>query len=184
MSFKLIVAVANNQTIGRDNKLPWHLPQDLAFFKKTTQGHPIVMGRKTWESIGKALPNRLNIVLTKNSNWVPNSKTNETLPFTHLKENKHSINSGIAIANSLEQVLASFPKQQTLFLIGGETLYHHALENDLVDEIILTEINRDFEGDAVFPNWNKNNFSEVSREHNPETNEHAFSFDYVRYVRI
>ncbi len=183
MSLSLIVAIAKNQVIGIENKLPWYLPEDLQFFKNTTLGHPIIMGRKTWQSIGKPLPNRLNIVLTQNKLWAPYSKLHEPISYFTLNNPVPSKNSGVALANHLETVLSHFSPEEKLFLIGGASLYTYALEKDLINELIITEIHQTVEGDTFFPNWNKEQFIETTRVHNPKTESRPFSFDFVHYLR-
>lgn len=124
----LIVARARNGVIGRDNTLPWRLPEDLAHFKRTTMGAPIVMGRKTYESIGRPLPGRRNIVVTRSAKLA--------LP-------------GCEIAHSLEDAQRLCIGVEQIFLIGGAQLYADALPS--ADRLIVTEIDADFEGDAHFP---------------------------------
>lgn len=160
----LIAAVARNGAIGHHNQLLWRLPEDLAFFKRRTMGCPVVMGRKTFESIGRPLPGRRNIVLTRDAAWQPAGapSTVETFP---------------SLATAL-QALADAPK---VFVIGGGQIYAEALP--LADELVLTEVNRDFEADTFFPNWDRAAFAEVSREahHAPAPN--GFDYAFVIYQR-
>lgn len=121
----IIVARSRNGVIGKDGKLPWHLPEDLKFFKEKTMGFPVIMGRKTWESIGKPLKGRENIVLTKNPSY--------------------QVNNAIKVS-SLEEALTLFTGD--IFIIGGATLYKQALP--LANKVWITEIDKDFEGNAVF----------------------------------
>jgi dihydrofolate reductase len=121
----IIVARSRNGVIGKDGKLPWHLPEDLKFFKEKTMGFPVIMGRKTWESIGKPLKGRQNVVLTKNPSY----------------EVKNAIK-----VSSLEEALTLFTGD--IFIIGGATLYKQALP--LANKVWITEIDKDFEGNAVF----------------------------------
>lgn len=125
-----IVAMTSDRIIGRDGTLPWHLPEDLAFFKRTTSGHPIVMGRKTYESIGRPLPKRRNIVLTRDSNWaVPGVET------------IHG-SADLATLDGLEG---------TVFVIGGAEVYSAFL--DLTDELLVSRVHEDFTGDTRFPEF-------------------------------
>jgi dihydrofolate reductase len=124
----LVVAKARNGTIGRNNALPWHLPEDLAHFKRTTMGAPIIMGRKTWESIGRPLPGRRNIVVTRN-------------PELRIE--------GCEVTTSLEDAQRLCAGVEQVFLIGGAQLYAEAMP--CADRLIVTEIDADVEGDAFFP---------------------------------
>jgi dihydrofolate reductase len=154
----LIAAVARNRAIGRNNALLVHLPNDLPRLKRITLGHTVVMGRKTWESIGRPLPGRRNIVLTRDPQW--SAAGAETVT---------SIPAALALA-------ADVPK---IFVLGGAQIYEQALP--LADELILTEIDADLEADAFFPAWDKSQFQEVSRE--AGSSEGSLRFDYVTYAR-
>jgi dihydrofolate reductase len=158
----LIVARARNGVIGRDNALPWRLPEDLAFFKRTTMGAPIIMGRKTHESIGRALPGRRNIVVTRDAG--------KRFP-------------GCDTATSLDEALALAAQDQapTAFLIGGALLYGDGL--GLAHELVVTEISADFEGDATFPAPDPDVWQETSRETLHANAPNDFDFAFVRYVR-
>lgn len=137
----LIAAVARNGAIGKDNALLWRLPEDLKFFKRTTLGCPVIMGRKTFESIGRPLPGRRNIVITRNTAW------------------QHE---GVEVAHTLEAAQARVADQARVFVIGGGELYAQALPQ--ADELILTEVDADFDADTFFPPWDRSAFNEVSRE--------------------
>lgn len=136
MKLSLIVAAANNNVIGRNNELPWHLPQDLKYFKSVTLGKPVIMGRKTFESIGKPLPGRTNIVITRQPDW------------------KFS---GVLVAQSVEEAIeiaGQFRAEQNqvsdeVMVIGGAEIYRHALP--MADRVYLTRIEKNIEGDAHFP---------------------------------
>ncbi|GAA5179854.1 dihydrofolate reductase [Niveibacterium umoris] len=156
----LIAAVAQNGTIGRDNALPWRLRDDLKRFKALTLGHPVVMGRKTWESLGRPLPGRRNIVVTRQPGLVLE---------------------GAEVVHSLDEALAGCNDADTVFVIGGAQLYREALGR--ADALYLTEVGADVEGDAHFPPIGDAGFREVARESHAagEGNEHPFSFvDYIR----
>lgn len=160
-TLSLIAAVARNGAIGKDNALLWRLSEDLQFFKRTTMGRPVIMGRKTYDSIGRPLPGRRNIVITRNPQW--------SAP-------------GIESAPSLQAALALLDNTvDKAFVIGGAQIYAEALP--LVQEIVLTEIDRDFEADAFFPPWDKTTFTEVAREahHAPAPND--FDYAFVTYRR-
>ena len=147
MSISLIVAVSQNGVIGKNNQLPWRLPEDLKRFKQLTMAHPIVMGRKTFESIGKPLPGRTNIVVT------------------HQKEFACCLPAGQAggavTAGSLEEALRISEEAAEVFVIGGATLFEQAMP--LADKIYLTLIHQDFEGDTFFK-WDKTGWKETARE--------------------
>ncbi len=152
----IIVARARNGVIGRDNQLPWHLPEDLAFFKRTTMGAPIIMGRKTHESIGRPLPGRRNIVVTRDA----------ARRFD-----------GCETATSIEQALALVAQAGTpeAFLIGGTQLYAEGIGS--ADKLVITEIDADFEGDATFPAPDPEQWEVVAREAH-----RADAFEYARVV--
>ncbi len=154
----LIAAVARNRAIGRNNALLMHLPDDLPRLKRITLGHAVVMGRKTWESIGRPLPGRRNIVVTRNPQW--------SAP-------------GAEAAPSIPAALALAADASKIFVLGGAQIYEQALP--LADELILTEIDADLEGDAFFPVWDRSQFREVSREAGASVG--SLRFDYVTYAR-
>ena len=155
----LVVARARNGTIGRNNTLPWRLPEDLAHFKRTTLGAPIIMGRKTWESIGRPLPGRRNIVVSRN---------------TALELE------GAEVAGSLEDAQLLCIGVEQVFLIGGAQLYAEALPS--ADRLVVTEIDADVEGDAFFPAIDRAQWVETSREtHHSEAN--GFDYAFVTYDR-
>lgn len=158
----LIVARASNGVIGRDNHLPWHLPEDLAHFKRTTFGAPIIMGRKTYESIGRPLPGRRNIVVTRDA-----SRRFD----------------GCETVASLQEALTLVAKDEVpkAFLIGGAELYAKGVA--LADNMVVTEIVGDFDGDAVFPEFNSNEWKEVSRETHRARAPNDFDYAFVIYER-
>lgn len=156
--FAIIVAVDAQGGIGINNTLPWRLPEDMAFFKKTTTGHPIVMGRKTFDSIGRALPNRRNIVITRNPGW------------------SHE---GVESAASLADAAVLIGDAEA-FIIGGAQIYADALQT--ADKLLVTEIGKTFACDAFFPAINKDVWQEVAREpHHSSQND--FEFAFVTYQR-
>ncbi|MDA3779394.1 MAG: dihydrofolate reductase [Bacteroidales bacterium] len=137
----IIVAVAENNVIGKNNKLLWHIPRDMKHFKETTMGHHIISGRKTFESFGKPLPKRTNIIVTRNNNY-----TQE----------------GCIIVNSLEDALDYAKNDTEIFIIGGGEIYKQAL--NFADRIYLTKVHHSFDGDTFFPEINPNNWKETDRK--------------------
>jgi len=154
----LIAAVAANGVIGADGALPWQLPEDLKHFKRMTQGHAVIMGRRTWESIGRPLPGRRNVVVTR--------QTAFAVP-------------GASVAASLQDALALCRDQDVVFVIGGAELYRAALP--LADGLLLTEIQRDFDGDTRFPEYDRSRWRQAERERHVAAD--GMRFDFVRYVR-
>jgi dihydrofolate reductase len=152
----LVVAWARNRVIGRAGTLPWHLPEDLRRFKQTTLGHPIVMGRKTWDSIGRPLPGRRSIVITRNVHWAA---------------------AGCETAASLEQALAMCQGAPEVFVIGGAQLFARALP--LAQRLILTQIDADFEGDVFFPPIDLAAWRETSREHLAPSAARPYAVDFI-----
>lgn len=155
----LVAAVAANGVIGAKGALPWHLPEDLRHFKALTYGHPVIMGRRTWESLGKALPGRENIVVTRNPDYAA---------------------AGAVIASSLVAALALCAGAPEAFVIGGSELYAEALGR--ADVMVLTEIRRAYEGDARFPDFDRSAWREVQRQ--ARTAADGLRFDIVRYERV
>ncbi len=155
----LIAAVAANRVIGIDGRLPWRLPEDLKHFKTLTLGHPIIMGRLTWESIGRPLPGRTNIVVSRQHDYgAP----------------------GAQVADSLEAAYACCAMAEEVFVIGGADLYRAALPE--ADVLELTEIQREFAGDVRFPNFDRSLWREVRREHH--RTDDGMDFAFVRYERL
>lgn len=154
----LIAAVARNGVIGIDNRLPWHLPEDLRHFKAQTLGHPIVMGRKTWESLGRPLPGRRNLVISRNPSFAAD---------------------GAEVYSSLEAALDVCPSTGPVCLIGGAELYRIGLP--IADELRLTEVDLEVDGDAYFPEVSRSDWSEVARERHLGAN--GIAFDFVTYRR-
>lgn len=157
-NLSVIVAVANSNVIGHNNTLPWHLPEDLKRFKVLTMGHHIIMGRKTYESLGRLLPGRTTIIVTRN----PQYKIE-----------------GALIANSLEAAIELSANDEEAFLIGGAELYQHGLE--LANKLYITEIALDVEGDAHFPALDMNQWQEIARE--VHVSEKGLAFNYLTYIR-
>ena len=158
----IIVAKAKNNAIGKDNQLLWHLSDDLKRFKKLTTGHTIIMGRKTFESLGRVLPNRKHIVFTQN----PDFKVND--------EN-------VEVVHSMLQIQEYIENGEEAFVIGGAIIYN--LLMPYVKKMYVTEIDKDFDGDAFFPRIDETKWKEVSREEGPDDEENNFTYEYVTYER-
>lgn len=158
----LIVARAANGIIGRDNGMPWHLPADLAHFKRTTMGRPVIMGRRTWESIGRPLPGRRNVVVTRRAGYQA---------------------AGAQVVGSLEAAWRAVADSDEVFVIGGGELYAQALP--LADRVYLTEIGETIEGDTRFPDLDPGDWRETSLgEHGPdERNAYRLRFRLLERVR-
>jgi dihydrofolate reductase len=154
MNINIVVAIAANNAIGKNNKLLWHLPKDLKHFKELTTGHTVIMGRKTYDSVGKPLPNRRNIVVTRQNIDIP----------------------GCEVVNSLEAALQLGAQEKQLDIIGGAEIYRQAMS--LTNYIYLTIVHQHFDGDTYFPEINYDEWLEISREdHEPdEKNNLPYSF--------
>jgi dihydrofolate reductase len=151
----LIVAIAKNRVIGFESKMPWHLPAELAYFKRVTTGHPIIMGRKTFDSIGRPLPGRRNIVVSRNKDFIAAGV-----------EVTHSLDAAIALCNA-----------DNPFVIGGATLYHDALAK--ASRLYITEIDATPEGDTFFPLLNQHEWKEVSRERRERDEKNILDVEFV-----
>ncbi len=156
----IIVAIARNGVIGCENKLIWHISEDLKRFKSITSGHPVVMGRKTFESLGRALPDRTNVVVTRNPAYRAE---------------------GAATASSLEEALARFPGTEEVFIIGGGEIYRQALP--AADRLYLTVVDHDYRGDTCFPEWNKEEWELVREERHERGEKFPYPFTYLDYER-
>jgi dihydrofolate reductase len=154
----LVAALAKNGVIGARGKLPWHLPEDLKHFKQLTFGHPVIMGRRTWESLGKPLPGRENIVISR--------KPVFEAP-------------GASVSASVEGAIALCTGEPVAFVIGGAEIY--AASMALADGLVLTEIDRDYEGDTRFPDWDRKAWR-VSQKETHTSNE-GVRFSYVLYEK-
>jgi dihydrofolate reductase len=149
----LIVAMARNGVIGKDNAIPWRLPGELALFKRVTMGHPIVMGRKTWESIGRALPGRLNIVVTRNSAYAA---------------------AGATVVPSLDAALTAAAGATEIFIIGGAQLYAEALPR--ADRLYLTTVDTEVDGDTRMPAFDRRAWRTVTTEAHARDERNAFNY--------
>lgn len=161
MNISIIVAMATNRVIGHENRLPWHLPADLQHFKQITMGKPILMGRKTWESIGRPLPGRTNIVITRDESYSAD---------------------GCVVVHSLDAALEAARDSDEIMVIGGAEFYRQVLPR--ASTLYLTLVEGEFEGDAFFPEIDGNEWREVEHSHHgpDEKNPHAYSF--IRLERV
>jgi dihydrofolate reductase len=159
MRRSIIVAMSENRAIGKNNALPWHIPEDFAWFKKHTSGHPVIMGRKTFDSIGKLLPGRKNIIVSRQQNYSAK---------------------GASVYNSLEAAIDALENEQheEIFVIGGYQVFNRALA--FIDRIYLTLIHRDFDGDIFFPPIPENIFETVFEE----VHDGAIPFTFYIYDRV
>lgn len=161
MKITLVAAMARSRIIGRDGGMPWHLPADLAHFKRVTVNHPVVMGRKTFQSIGFALPRRRNIVITRQ----PNARFE-----------------GAEAAASLDEALRHLGSEESVMIIGGGQLYREALP--MADAMELTFIDADVDGDTRFPEWSESEWREVSNQHRPADEGNPHDLRFVRLERV
>ncbi len=156
----LIAARARNSVIGRNNQMPWKIPGEQAYFKRMTMGHPIVMGRKTWESIGRPLPGRRNIVITRDRAYSA---------------------IGADVVGSLDEALSLAGAADEIFVIGGGQLYAEAMSR--ASRLLLTEIDADFDGDTFMPAPDRTQWRETSREHHPPAGDRGYGYSFVVYER-
>lgn len=163
MILSALVAIAKNNVIGKDNDLPWYLPADLKYFKKMTINHPVIMGRKTYESIGLPLPKRTNIVLT---------------------HDPYYLSSNILVAHSLEEAiaLAYDLDNEEVFVIGGATIFESCFP--FFDRLYITEVHAEIEGDTFFPDWDKEEWKLISEEHHSADKKNEFDYSFKIYERI
>lgn len=160
MRVSLIAAVADNGTIGRDNALPWRLPADLKRFRRLTTGHPVIMGRRSHESIGRPLPQRTNIVVTRRADF--------SAP-------------GCIVVNSLAQAFSACPGAADVFVLGGAELYAQTLGQ--AQRLYLTQVHAVIAGDAFFPTIDWSAWREVTRERHEPDAAHAYSYSFVDFER-
>ncbi|MCX6172489.1 MAG: dihydrofolate reductase [Flavobacterium sp.] len=156
----LIAAVAQNNALGKDNQLLWHLPDDFKRFKIITSGHYIIMGRKTFESFPKPLPNRTHVIITRQKNY--NSE-------------------GCIVVNSLDEAIQSCPKNEAIFIIGGGEIYKQSIAN--ADKIDITRVHNSFEADTFFPEIEIEKWQLIFEEFHSKDERHDFDFTFQTYVR-
>lgn len=158
----IIAAIGNNNELGKGNDLIWHLPADLKRFKKRTTGHAIIMGRNTFESIGKPLPNRRSIIITRNTSYQ--------------KE-------GCEVVHSLEDAIELIASQEDAFIIGGAQIYKEAMEKNVVDQLDITKVHQDFDADVFFPAIDSMVWEEVSRENFSPDEKNLFTYSFINYKK-
>lgn len=156
----IIAAAAENNALGKDNQLVWHLPNDFKRFKEITSGHYIIMGRKTFESFPKPLPNRTHIIITRQKNY----KVENCI-----------------VVNSIEKAIEACPKNETIFIIGGAEIYNQSI--NLADKIELTRVHANFEADAYFPEIDLNKWKLVFEDYHSKDEKHNFDFTFQTYLK-
>lgn len=164
-TISLIVAMANDRVIGKDNQMPWHLPADLKHFKAVTFGKPVIMGRKTHESIGMVLPGRKNIIISRNSDYCSEF------------HNEHC-----QVVTSLDAALELTKDEEEVMIIGGANIYEQMI--DQADKLYLTFIDLDVDGDARFPDWTHHNWKEISREKHQPDEKNKYNYQFVELHKI
>ena len=156
----MIAAVAENNALGKNNELVWHLPNDFKRFKTLTSGHYIIMGRKTFESFPKPLPNRTHIVISRQEGYQPE---------------------GCIIVESIEKALAICPEKETIYIIGGGEIYNLGLP--FTDKVEITRVHHSFEADAFFPEINLEEWEITASEFNKKDEKHLYDYTYQTYLR-
>ena len=156
----IIAAISKNNALGKDNQLIWHIPADLKRFKKVTSGHDVIMGRNTYESLGKPLPNRTNIIITRNENYKAK---------------------GCIIVHSLKEAIYDASKDENPFILGGAQIYKEAIK--IADKLDLTLVHHSFEADAFFPKIDSTKWKEVSREDFLADEKNTYNYSFVTYLK-
>ena len=160
MTVTIVVAIAENYAIGKSNQLLWHMPADLKHFKQITSGHTVVMGRKTYDSVGKPLPNRRNIIISRQEVTIP----------------------GCEVVTSVEDALELCANEDEVFIVGGAEIYKLAINK--TDRIYLTIIHHSFDADSFFPEIDYMEWKEVSREDHPADEKHKYAYSFITLERI
>lgn len=158
----LIAAIAKNNALGKNNDLIWHLPADLRRFKEITSGHHILMGRNTFESIGKPLPNRTTVIITRNHNYFKD---------------------GCLIAKSIEEAIELAKNDDKIFIIGGAQIYKQVLEKGLADRLDITLVHQNFEADVFFPKIDEKIWKEVNREDFKADEKNQYDYSFVSFEK-
>ena len=159
----IIAAIANNNALGKDNDLIWHLPADLKRFKKITSGHHILMGRNTYESIGKPLPNRTTVIITRN----PEYKAK-----------------GCIVVDSIEKAIEVAKDDAQVFIIGGAQIYSQTIASNLVDQLDITKVHHEFEADVYFPEIDSEIWSQISREDFDADEKNIYNYSFISYKKV
>jgi len=157
----IIAAIAKNNALGKDNKLIWHIPADLKRFKKVTVNHHVIMGRKTYESLGKPLPNRTNIIITRNANFKAE---------------------GCVVVNSLQDAIEAAKEDKSPYILGGAEIYKQAIL--IADKLDLTFVHHNFEADAFFPEIDKTIWKETLREDFKANDKNKYDYSFVTFERL
>lgn len=160
MNLSILAAKSENNIIGNDNRLVWHLPADLKHFRELTTGGTVIMGRKTYESIGKPLPNRENIVITRQKDYPA---------------------PGCRVVGSLQEAIQLSDQEENVFIVGGGEIYRQAM--DIAGTLYITEVHAEFQGDTVFPEIDGNTWEETFREDHSADEKNPFGFSFVTYQR-
>jgi dihydrofolate reductase len=158
----IIAAIAKNNALGKDNDLIWHLPADLKRFKKVTSGHHILMGRNTYESIGKPLPNRTTVIITRNLEYSAE---------------------GCIVVDSIEKAIQVAKEDEQVFIIGGAQIYKQAMELNLVDQLDITQVHEEFDADVFFPVIETELWKENSRENFKADEKNTYNYSFLSYKR-
>ena len=159
----IISAIAKNNCIGKENKLLWDLPEDMKHFRTITSLHPVIMGRKTFESIGRPLPNRRNIIITRDKKY---------------------LHHGVDVVHSLEEAFSLFKdslQNEEVFIIGGAEIYKQSL--GIADKLYITKVEKDFEGDAFFPEIKPEIWQEIAREEHEASEKNPIAFTFLEYIK-
>ncbi|MBD3723281.1 MAG: dihydrofolate reductase [Flavobacteriaceae bacterium] len=157
----IIAAAAENNALGKDNDLVWHLPDDFKRFKTLTSGHYIVMGRKTFESFPKPLPNRTHVIITRQKDYI--------------------VPEGCIVVDTIEKAINSCPENEEVFIIGGGEIYKQSI--NIANKIELTRVHTEVEADTFFPEIDENNWKLIEEEYHPKDEKHQFNFTYLTYIR-
>ena len=157
----IIAAVGKNNELGKDNDLIWHLPNDLKRFKTVTAGHHVIMGRKTYESLGRPLPNRTNIIITRNSDFKAN---------------------GCVVVHSLEEAIEAAKEDANPYILGGAEIYKQAMK--IADSLDLTHVDATLDADAFFPEIDKKSWTEIAREDHFKDDKHQYNYSFVTYKKV
>lgn len=157
----MIAAVAENNALGKDNELVWHLPNDFKRFKALTSGHHIIMGRKTFESFPKPLPNRTHVIITRQKDYQPKD---------------------CIVVDSIEKAISACPENETSFIIGGGEIYNLGLA--YAHQLDITRVHHSFEADTFFPAINLKEWQQNLSEYNPKDDKHQFAYTYQRFIKL
>jgi dihydrofolate reductase len=160
MTVTIVVAIAENYAIGKNNQLLWHMPADLKHFKQITSGHTVIMGRKTYDSVGKPLPNRRNIVITRQDITIQ----------------------GCEVVKSVDEALDLCAGEQEVFIVGGAEIYKLAMSK--TNRIYLTIIHHNFDADSFFPEIDYREWKEISRQDHPADEKHAYPYSFITLERV